>query len=113
MPEDDAQRPVVPTTETVATVGYESSHGGQVEKRGPVIYQYADEESDPRSVHILLDAERVLAASTTTGEVRTVAVGDTFVEEVNETPGPEGYDVLAANHYGQKVGDNPRIRYHD
>lgn len=113
MAEDDTDRPVVASTDTDATVVYESSYGGRVEKSGPVIYEYGEAEDDPESVHLLVDTDRVLAASTTTNEVRTVAVEETLVEEVSETPGPEGYDVLAAKHYGRKVGENPTIELND
>lgn len=78
-----------------------------------VIYRYGEQESDPRSGHILLDAERMLVASTTTGEVRTVAVEDALVETGSETPEPDGYDVLAAKHYGRTIGEEPTIRLQD
>lgn len=91
-----------------ASIEYQSSQGGVVQKRGPLIYMYKPKSNDGITVHVL-DDDRILVASERSGIVRSVPVDEAFVEETADSIGPPGYDTYAINFAGRRVGDNPSI----
>lgn len=96
-----------------AEISYDSNQGTRVTKRGEVIYLSRGVNEDKLIVHLLTDDDRVVAASDRKTEVRSVGVEDAVVEGMCEPPGPDGYDVLAVQHYGRKIGENPEITIQD